>query len=477
MNGVILVNNVAYTIFGGTGDLTFRKLLPAFYNLYAEEKMEENLKIIIIGRRDFSTQSYLKEASIWIKKFARIPYRQHEFEGFCEHIEYVQMDFTQERAYQTLCEYYQQQQLTQHIFYLAVAPRFFATIVQGLRQIPSAKDGKVIIEKPFGEDLKSAKELNTAMEAFFKKENIYHIDHYLGKEMVRNIQALRFMNPLFQNAWSKEYIEHIQISALETLGVENRGDYYDKAGALKDMVQNHLFQMLTILAMEEPSEYFKEDMKEKQLQVLKSLRPIDASHIQDSVVLGQYFDYQHEDKVADDSITETYAALRLFVDNERWQGVPFYIRTGKKLNRRETEVVITFKKNNPNVDANVLMIKIQPEEAVYFQFNIKKPGDSDEIILTRMDFCQSCLDSFRMNTPEAYERLLYAVANDEDAWFTSWDQIETSWHFVDELKRQFKQQNMPVCVYPSNTPGPKEADTLLTSFGHEWFKEPSIDGM
>lgn len=470
MNGGNNMNTVAFTIFGGTGDLTFRKLLPAFYNLLCEAKMKEDLRLIVIGRRNYTSEEYHAIAKQWVQQFARLPYREQEYNEFIKHIEYVQMDFTNEQAYASLNEYYMQHNYQQHIYYLAVAPRFFKVITDGLVHVQYANEGKVIVEKPFGEDLTSAKLLNQNLEAFFGKQHVFHIDHYLGKEMIRNIQTIRFMNPIFQHVWSKESIEHIQISATESIGVENRGDYYDKSGALKDMVQNHLFQILSIIAMEEPTTS-EQDMQKKQLQVLQALRPVDQLDMKESMVLGQYFNYQKEDKVAFDSMIETYAALRLFVDNQRWKDVPIYIRTGKKLQKRETQVVVTFKKTNPNAEANVLMIKIQPEEGVYVQFNVKRPGESDDIILAQMDFCQSCIDQNRMNTPEAYERLLLAAMQEETSWFSKWEQIEVSWNYIDELKRRYQQTQQPLTIYSAGSDGPREADELLAKHGHTWFNE------
>lgn len=220
--------------------------------------------------------------------------------------------------------------------------------------------------------------------------------------------------------------------------------------------------------MEQPSSFFGEDMHQKQLDVLHALRPVEQLDMKDSVVLGQYFHYQKEDRVVDDSMTETYAALRLFVDNERWRDVPFYIRTGKKLKEREMEVVITFKKTNPDVAANVLLIRIQPTEGVYFQFNIKKPGDSDEIEATSMDFCQSCSDANRINTPEAYERLLAAAVQGDASWFSQWDQIESSWNYVEQLRQRYRRERLPLATYMAGSAGPKEADELLQRHHHTW---------
>lgn len=464
-----MMNNTTLTIFGGTGDLTYRKLLPALYNLYVSNQ-KKNIKIVIIGRRAYHHESYCAIIQPWIKKYVRLPYREEAFHAFCDQLFYYQMDFTDEKAYVPLQAFYEEHHMKHHIFYFAVAPRFFDVIAKGLHHVVDASAGSVVIEKPFGEDLVSAKALNEELEAFFTKDRVYHIDHYLGKEMVRNIQAIRFLNPIFSNIWNHEYIENVQINAMEEVGVENRGSYYDHSGALKDMVQNHLFQILSIIAMEPMRQFTREEMHDQQLQVLKHLRPVSSLNMKDTMVLAQYFDYQKEEHVANDSQTETYAALRLFIDNERWQDTPFYIRTGKKLDRREMEVIITFKRVMPDVDPNILMIKIQPNEGVYVRFNIKKPGNSEDIVPASMDFCQSCLDINRINTPEAYERLLLAVMQEDSSWFSKWDQIETSWQYVEALKQRYHEEKLPIYDYLSYSSGPQAADMLLSKHQHFWQK-------
>lgn len=450
-----------FTIFGGTGDLTFRKLLPALYNLQVSKKLEASFRIVIIGRRTYTQKSYGEQAKAWVMKYARLSFQDVAFEEFIRRIQYVQMDFTNLTEYNSLNRWYQQAGYENHIFYFAVAPRFFPIIAQGLETVEHACEGKVIVEKPFGENLSAARLLNHDLERFFPDSHIFHIDHYLGKEMVRNIQAVRFMNPIFKHVWNRDFIDHVQISAMEEVGVENRGGYYDQSGALKDMVQNHLFQILTIIAMEQPERFFGEDMHQKQLDVLHELRPVEQLDMKKTMVLGQYRGYRKEAKVKADSTTETYAALRLLIDNPRWQDVPFYIRTGKKLNRREMEVIITFKNVNPEAHANVLIIKIQPKEGIYLQFNIKKPGDSDEIIATRMDFCQSCLESNRINTPEAYERLLLAAVNNEASWFSKWDQIETSWQYINRIKAAYQKAKLPIYEYEPGSDGADASNALL----------------
>lgn len=456
-----------FTIFGGTGDLTFRKLLPALYNMEVAGEGEFCDRIVIIGRRDYTSEMYRELAGEWVEKFARLKFKQETYQKFAGRIVYYRMDFTDRKEYQGLDAFYRKLGAREHIFYFAVAPRFFSEVVAGLQCVQGAEGGKVVIEKPFGENLTAASQLNETMGHFFDQENIYRIDHYLGKEMVRNIQTIRFANPIFSNIWDARHIECIQISALEEVGVEMRGGYYDHSGALKDMVQNHLLQILTIVAMEQPESFTPEGMHREQMKVLASLQaPEDIAH---SMVLGQYDGYRREPSVDRKSSTETYAALRVSIENERWRGMPFYIRTGKKLKEREMQVAIVFKSPTPEIPPDILNIKIQPTEGVYLQFNIKRPGEFEEIIQAKMDFCQSCSFINQMNTPEAYERLLGACGRGERSWFSQWDQIETSWNYIDMIREQYKKRELPVYPYEPGSIGPEAAEELLRKNGHEWF--------
>lgn len=468
IGGRTMSNKKVFTIFGGTGDLTFRKLLPALYNLEAAGKEELCTQVVVIGRRDYTNESYRELAREWVEKFARLDYKEEIYEKLSSRIIYYKMDFTDESAYKALDSFYTEISAGEHIFYFAVAPRFFAGIVEGLKRVSGAEQGKVVIEKPFGENLEAAASLNKTMENFFEPDNIYRIDHYLGKEMVRNIQTIRFANPIFQNVWDAEHIDCIQISALEEVGVETRGGYYDHSGALKDMMQNHLFQILTIVAMERPDGTAVEEMQKEQMKVLSALRM--QEDIADSMVLGQYKGYRNEPSVSPKSETETYAAVQVFVDNDRWKGMPFYIRTGKKLGKREMQVAVVFKSPLPGLEPNILNIKIQPTEGVYLQFNIKRPGESDDTIQAKMDFCQSCSVINQMNTPEAYERLIGACILGNRVWFSQWDQIATSWKYVDYIRDQYRKEKRPIFSYEGKSSGPKEADLLLARFGHSWFE-------
>lgn len=458
--------NINFTIFGGTGDLTFRKLMPAFYNLYVTNKLSQNDRILIIGRRDYTSEQYREIVKEWIKEFTRLQFNEETYKIFMLKIEYFKMDITNLFDYQRLNTYYQKNEIGSHIFYYAVAPEFFNSISNGILTMTGPLNAKIILEKPFGASLEEATKLSAKLDKCFKAENIYRIDHYLGKEMVRSIQTIRFMNPIFANIWNKENIQDIQISALEEVGVETRGDYYDSSGALKDMVQNHLLQILSIVAMEKVSG--DELIHEKQIEVLKSLRRVNDLDISDTLLLGQYDGYRQEDKVNPESNTETFAALRLYVDNERWQDVPFYIRTGKKTAKREMEVVITFKPVSENVKPNILVVKIQPLEGVALQFNIKKPGETEEVVQTEMDFCQNCVEGNRINTPEAYERLIYSCINSEQSWFSKWDQIELSWKYIDELKKKYEAEKLPLYGYKQDSTGPNEAELFIAKLHHQW---------
>ena len=470
--GVPMREKPTITIFGGTGNLTFRKLLPALYNRMVSGLALEGQNIIIIGRRDYTDETYRERAREWVRKFARLPYRDETFDAFAENIHYFKMDFTDPATYPLLDAYLDELGIGSCVFYFAVAPRFFGTIADGLFQIGHAQGSKVILEKPFGETLEDARALNERLESAFTPQNIYRIDHYLGKEMVRNVQTIRFANPIFADAWDARHIACIQISAMEDVGVETRGGYYDHSGVMRDMVQNHLFQILSILAMERPAEFTPEALHTEQLKVLRALRAPEPEHIADTMVLGQYAGYREESNVSAQSKTPTYAALKLFVDNPRWKDMPFYIRTGKKLGRREMEVAIVFRSPQADIPPAVLLVKFQPTEGVYLQFNIKRPGEFEDIVPAKMDFCQSCSITNRINTPEAYERLLNACFHDERAWFSQWDQIETSWKFVDALEDAYGDRQPD--TYTPDTEGPAEAAALLAQAGHSWFSEPEL---
>ena len=455
-------NKSAITLFGGTGDLTYRKLLPALYNLDVLGKLDKEFKIIVIGRRSYSQEDYINIVRGWVEEHARTKFHDNDFQNYSSRIIYFKMEMTNVEDYKLLQEFYIKQGITEHIYYYAVAPSFFITITNGLKKYCSENNAKVIIEKPFGENLEKAGELNDKLAEFFGQDEIYHIDHYLGKEMIQNILSLRFKNIIFKGIWNKDFIENVQITAAEAVGVGTRASYYDKSGAVKDMVQNHLLQVLSIVAMEEPKEEGSQGIHESQYNLLSSLAPI--TDVNKSLVMAQYDGYLDEENISKDSKTETYVALKLFIDNERWQGVPFFIRTGKKMGDRETQVVIQFKAVG-DTPGNVLIIRIQPDEGVYFQFNAKKPGTEHELQQISLDFCQSCNLENRINTPEAYERLLDACFQGDRSLFSQWDQIVVSWTFVNDLLSKYYKQGAPLYTYKQGSMGPKEADEFV-----DWIK-------
>lgn len=467
------MNKNGIVIFGGTGDLAFRKLFPALYNLHILSSLDETYKIVGVGRREYSREEYIEIIKKWTKEFSRLRYTDEDFDKFSDRIEYYKMDMTDVDSYEGLISFIENEGITGEImYYYAVSPGMFEPISKGLEKAITIKKGdcgcgdntkhdcyldhaKIIIEKPFGEDLESAREINNSLMKYFNEENIYHIDHYLGKEMIINIMAIRFSNTIFRNVWNKDSIEKVEINVYETVGVETRGGYYDKNGALKDMIQNHLFQIMSIVAMGEPRDQSTEAIKKVQTNVLRNLIPIDAQDIDKNLVMGQYIGYRDEDKVDPNSVTETYVAMKLEVDSERWRNVPFILRTGKKLHKRECEVIISFKESMPGVYRNVLTIKVQPDEGVKLNFNIKKPGiETDTVEKVDMDFCQSCVLENRKNTPEAYERLLNAAIESDKTLFSQWDQIELSWNYINELIDTYKSNSGKLYMYEPGTYGP-----------------------
>lgn len=468
-----MINNAVYTIFGSTGDLTYRKLMPAFYNLYCRDLLGEDVMFLAIGRRDLSKEAYVKSLRDSIAENARFDLSEERFNGFTKHIEYFQMDFKEANEYNRLYSFYDQE-LWQNrkdmnfIFYLAVAPEFFSIISRNLLDTGCLMaKRKVIIEKPFGRNYLEAKDITEELAQAFGMDNIYHIDHYLGKEMVQNIMTLRRENALFRASWNKEHIDYIEINALETIDIGSRGSFYDEAGALKDMIQSHLFQILTFVAMEE------EDFDSKNFQIaqeylLKSLREPEQP-LEDMLVLGQYEGYREEKDVRPDSQTETYAALKIYIDNARWEGVPFYLRSGKALAEKQTSVTINYKQVDKEQPANRLHIVIQPQEGINVSFIIKEPGSRNAPKEVVMDFLQNANGQTHSNTPEAYERLLEAVYEGQKEFFTPWRQIETSWEWMHNLRLLREENKMQVEIYPQGAWGPPSAEKLLTQDKHQWF--------
>lgn len=489
---------VVLFIFGGSGDLNFRKLTPALYNLYLDGLMPEKFSIVGIARTNYDEAAYKDHLLDGIIKFSRRKEEDRKWVEFSKLVSYEQMDVADAAAYSKLREIVKQKEQEYgepptFIFYMAVAPQLVPVIVKNLGEIQLCADRKrsrIVVEKPFGHDLQSAKEMNQLLAGIFKEEQIYRIDHYLGKETVQNILALRFANALFEPIWNKNYIDHIQITSAETVGVEGRGGYYEGAGALRDMVQNHILQLLCMVGMEAPISFDPDEIRNKKVDVLNALRKIPKEDVYNFAARGQYSDgwmqaaqvpgYRQEKDVDPDSSTETFAAVKFFIDNWRWQGVPFYVRTGKHLHEKTTTLTIQFKPaphySFPAEAAetwrpNRLSISIQPEMDICLRFQAKRPGQ--HMILIPVDMVFNYKDAYNGHEPEAYETLLYDVMEGDATLFMRADQVEAAWKVVMPIIEVWHERK-PI-DFPNYAPdswGPEDAEALIARDGHNWITLP-----
>ncbi|MDQ1911915.1 glucose-6-phosphate dehydrogenase [Paenibacillus sp. GD4] len=489
------MTTAVFLIFGATGDLARRKLFPAFYALYRERKLGDRFAVVGVARRPRTNEQFRQDLLESIQEFARYNVTQDEhWDSFADHFEYMSLDINNIDGFRQLNELTNRLDTKftvggNRLFYLALAPELFGNVSHNLQAgglLESEGWHRLVIEKPFGYDLPSAEKLNSEIRQVFNEEEIYRIDHYLGKEMVQNISVVRFANAFFEPLWNNRYISNIQITLSETVGVEERGGYYDHSGALRDMGQNHMLQMLAIMAMEPPSRLHPEDIRDEKVKVFRSLRGFNsAAEVRANTVRGQYVSgtskgkqvagYREEDKVNPESTTETYFAARVFVDNFRWAGVPFYIRTGKRLPVKTTEVVVEFK-NVPNnvylskkhkLEPNLLVFRVNPMEGIYFKMNAKEPGSDGSILPIAMDFCQSC--QVGLNTPEAYERLLYDAARGDSTYFTRWDEVALAWKYVDKIAAAWGERTEDLQQYSAGTWGPERAQQLVAEDGFRWW--------
>lgn len=483
----------AFVVFGATGDLTKRKLIPAIYALAVDNLLPENFRILAIGRRDYSSECFRNMMEDAVKQYSQRNFINEVWNRIKNLVTYMNFDFISDiDGYAGLKQYLNNlsdEGIHNHLFFLAVAPKLFAPIVVQLQNnnLLSEGDGwkRIMIEKPFGENLEKAAALNNILTMALPEERIYRIDHYLGKEMIQNILTLRFSNSIFEPLWNRFHIDHVQISIAETVGVGSRGGYYDHTGALKDMVQNHMLQLLSIIAMEPPIKLDADHIRSEKIRVMRALRPFPDNLSENDVVLAQYTEgvaegkfvsgYLQEENVAPDSKTPTFAALKLWVDNYRWQGVPFYLLTGKRLNRKNAEIVIQFKEplgrrlysEYGDAKPNILVFRIQPYEGFYFQLNAKKPGNYYEMIQANMDYCQS--SAYGNNSPEAYERLIIEAVRGNNSLFTSWDELNASWYYIEDLEKRIINNSLPVYQYPAGSIGPEAAIRLIGNDGRTWW--------
>lgn len=482
-------------LFGATGDLARRKLFPAVYSLYRDGKLSDQFAVVGLARRPKTREQFHQDVLESIREFARHDVEKDEqFHRFINHFEYMSLNINDVDGFHQLRELVEQLEHTfglkgNRLFYLALAPELFGPVSANIRAgglLDTPGWTRLVIEKPFGYDLESAEKLNNQIREVFREEEIFRIDHYLGKEMVQNIEVIRFANAFFEPLWNNRYISNIQITLSETVGVEERGGYYDQAGALRDMGQNHILQMIAMMAMEPPSRLVSEDIRDEKVKVLRSLRLYETpEEVRRSVVRGQYTagtikgqpvrGYREEDKVSPDSRTETYFAAKVYVDNLRWAGVPFYVRTGKRLPLKATEVVVEFKNmpsgllfNKDNrLEPNLLVFRVNPLEGIYFKINAKKPGADWAILPVAMDFCQS--GQVGINTPEAYERLLFDAIKGDATYFTRWDEVALAWQFTDRIADTWRQSDEDLRWYAAGTWGPEEAKELLAKDGFRWW--------
>lgn len=419
-------------IFGATGNLMYKKLIPALSALSAKNLLDPDTIILCIGRANHTKQSYLETAKSQVQT-------EVDWDKFASMSEYFRMDFDQIGSYDSLYRYISQFGQTKRLFYLAVAPELFPVIAQGISEVrlieKNDEHGRIVFEKPFGEDLKTAKYINALLWKYFDESQIYRIDHYLGKEMIQNILVMRFANKLFENNWNSQSIEKVTIIAKETEGVMTRGNYYDHVGAIKDMIQSHLLQMAALIAMEVPKSFDEDGIREEKVRVLKRL------HVhQNDIIRGQYIGYLEEKNIAKNSQTETAIMMKAYIDSPRWKGVPFYFLTGKKFNEKRSEIIVDFEDNTSQGDLwpeqkitkNQLVIRVAPDEGVSFRLNVKEHGLSTIIHPMEMDYCHDC--NVVGNKPEAYERLLLDFIRGQSTLFTRWDEIEAAWKVIDSVK-------------------------------------------
>ncbi len=481
-------------IFGATGDLTHRKLIPALYNLAADGELPPAVTVIGFARREKSSDEFRRELEESTRKFSRQTVRDEIWKPFAQSIFYHQSDFAAESGYQSLAaklDKIDKERGTRgnRLFYFAVAPDQFEPILKNLKAagLNKTREGswaRVIVEKPFGTDLASARELNRVVRNSFTEEQTYRIDHFLGKETAQNILVLRFANAIFEPLWNTRYIDHVQITAAETLGVEGRAGYYEGAGALRDMVQNHLLQLLCLVAMEAPTDLGADSIRDEKVKVVRSLRRMTAQDILNKVVRGQYQEgmingkpapgYRAEKNVDPKSMTETFVALQLNIDNWRWWDVPIYMRVGKRLPKSGTEISVHFKKaplvlfNKETTDENVLVIRIQPDEGISLRMQAKMPGTSFRIEPVKMDFHYGT--SFGKASPEAYERLLLDAMSGDATLFARCDEVEEAWAFIDAIESAWATKKDPpeLFFYPAGSWGPDAADELLARDARAW---------
>jgi glucose-6-phosphate 1-dehydrogenase len=477
----------AFVIFGASGDLTQRKLFPALYSLAYRRLLPDKFAVVGVARSEESDDEFRERMEEAVKEHARDPFRQDVWDGLAEGMRYIATDFADEEGEERLARCLtgldeERGTAGNRLYYFAVPPNAIGILVSALGKRRSAKGWtRLVIEKPFGHDLDSARALTAQLREHFTEDEIFRIDHYLGKETVQNMLALRFANGIFEPIWNRQFVDHVQITVAETIGIENRPAFYEQAGAIRDIFQNHLLQLLALTAMEPPIDFTSEQVRNEKVKALRSLHTPSPK----SVVRGQYGrgyiegeevpGYREEQGVAPDSMTETYVAAKLFVDNWRWADTPFYVRMGKRLARRETTIAIQFKSapHPPFEESatealrpNVLVVHVQPDEGVSLAIGAKVPGAGMTIRTVHMDFLYG--GAFRTGLPEAYERLLLDAMLGDQTLFTRTDEVEEQWSLVDAIVAAWRRDRPAFPNYAGGTWGPASTNELIQRDGRTW---------
>jgi glucose-6-phosphate 1-dehydrogenase len=471
----------AYVIFGATGDLATIKLLPALYQLHCMGQLAENVAILGCGRTPFTGENWRENVR---KAFvAKGVADDARLDGFIQRLDYLAGSLKDQAFYQALHAWVGESDCENNVmFYLSVSPDLYVAVTEGLAAADLLQENhgwrRMVIEKPFGHDLQSARDLQHSLEAHLKEEQIYRIDHYVGKEAVQNLLVLRFDNMILEPLWNRHYIDHVQITHAETFGVEGRAGYYDSnGGAVRDMIQSHLLQVMALLAMEPPVSLEAEALRDEKVKVLKSIRPVDLSQLYSQAVRAQYVGYQQEDGVAAGSHTETYAAMKLYIDNWRWRDVPFYLRTGKCLKERRSMVAVRFKEPPMQLfqgssvarqQPNWLLLGIQPEDVVRMEISAKVPGLE---MRTRQIVMDASVGSPGERKAEAYEELLLDVIQGDRSLFLRYDEVKAAWNVVDPVLKGWTEDEQPPLQYPAGSWGPKAAERLFGETGRTWRHE------